>query len=314
MKLQRGRSGVAVRAPARHEPSDPSTRGSPISRRCIRRRSRWASSACAPSTRGSRSCQRARSSPSPAPTARARPARCSNACSPPAGIAPASTPRRTSCATTSACASRAPTPTTPRCAPPSPRWRPRARTTPLTYFEFGTLAALWLFARARLDALVLEVGLGGRLDAVNIVDADVAIVTSIAIDHMDYLGPTREDIGARESRHLPRRAGRGLRRPRSAGRAHRARAAHRRAAAAARRRLRLCRAGQSMALLRARRSPARPALSGAARRLPARQRGDRADRARRAARAPCPWPRARCARRWSASSCRAASRCCRDAR
>lgn len=69
--------------------------------------------------------------------------------------------------------------------------------TPLTYFEFGTLAALWLFARARLDALVLEVGLGGRLDAVNIVDADVAIVTTIAIDHTDYLGATREAI-ARE--------------------------------------------------------------------------------------------------------------------
>jgi dihydrofolate synthase/folylpolyglutamate synthase len=66
---------------------------------------------------------------------------------------------------------------------------------PLTYFEFGTLAALWLFARARLDALVLEVGLGGRLDAVNIVDADVAVVTTIAIDHVDYLGATREDIG-----------------------------------------------------------------------------------------------------------------------
>ena len=66
---------------------------------------------------------------------------------------------------------------------------------PLTYFEFGTLAALWLFARARTDALVLEVGLGGRLDAVNIVDADVAVVTTIAIDHTDYLGITREDIG-----------------------------------------------------------------------------------------------------------------------
>jgi dihydrofolate synthase/folylpolyglutamate synthase len=65
----------------------------------------------------------------------------------------------------------------------------------LTYFEFGTLAALWLFARARLDAWVLEVGLGGRLDAVNIVDPDVAIVTTVAIDHTDYLGPTREDIG-----------------------------------------------------------------------------------------------------------------------
>lgn len=67
--------------------------------------------------------------------------------------------------------------------------------TPLTYFEFGTLAALWLFARAKPDALVLEVGLGGRLDAVNIVDADVAVVTSIDLDHMDYLGSTRAAIG-----------------------------------------------------------------------------------------------------------------------
>jgi dihydrofolate synthase/folylpolyglutamate synthase len=67
--------------------------------------------------------------------------------------------------------------------------------TPLTYFEFGTLAALWLFAREKLDVVVLEVGLGGRLDAVNLIDADVAVVTSVDLDHMDYLGPTREDIG-----------------------------------------------------------------------------------------------------------------------
>jgi dihydrofolate synthase/folylpolyglutamate synthase len=67
--------------------------------------------------------------------------------------------------------------------------------TPLTYFEFSTLAALRLFAQARLDVLILEVGLGGRLDAVNIVDADVAVVTPIDIDHVDYLGATREDIG-----------------------------------------------------------------------------------------------------------------------
>jgi dihydrofolate synthase/folylpolyglutamate synthase len=66
---------------------------------------------------------------------------------------------------------------------------------PLTYFEFGTLAALWLFARAKLDVLVLEVGLGGRLDAVNVIDADVAVISSVDIDHVDYLGPTREDIG-----------------------------------------------------------------------------------------------------------------------
>jgi dihydrofolate synthase/folylpolyglutamate synthase len=69
----------------------------------------------------------------------------------------------------------------------------------LTYFEFGTLAALWLFARARPDALILEVGLGGRLDAVNIVDADIAVLTSVDIDHVDYLGPTRESIGREKS-------------------------------------------------------------------------------------------------------------------
>ncbi len=65
----------------------------------------------------------------------------------------------------------------------------------LTYFEFSTLAILKLFADARLDAVILEVGLGGRLDAVNIIDADVAIVTSVDLDHMEYLGDTREKIG-----------------------------------------------------------------------------------------------------------------------
>jgi dihydrofolate synthase/folylpolyglutamate synthase len=66
---------------------------------------------------------------------------------------------------------------------------------PLTYFEFGTLAALDLFARAGLDVAILEVGLGGRLDAVNIIDADVAIVTTVDLDHMDWLGPDRDSIG-----------------------------------------------------------------------------------------------------------------------
>jgi len=66
---------------------------------------------------------------------------------------------------------------------------------PLTYFEYGTLAAGWLFARERLEAVVLEVGLGGRLDAVNVFDADCAALTSVAIDHVDYLGNTREAIG-----------------------------------------------------------------------------------------------------------------------
>lgn len=65
----------------------------------------------------------------------------------------------------------------------------------LTYFEFTTLAILRLFAQAGLDAVILEVGLGGRLDAVNVIDADVAIVTSVDIDHQEYLGDTREQIG-----------------------------------------------------------------------------------------------------------------------
>ncbi|KAF0864058.1 bifunctional tetrahydrofolate synthase/dihydrofolate synthase [Pseudomonas sp. LD120] len=64
----------------------------------------------------------------------------------------------------------------------------------LTYFEMGTLAAFWLFQRAALDAVVLEVGLGGRLDAVNLVDADLALVTSIGVDHVEYLGDSRESV------------------------------------------------------------------------------------------------------------------------
>ncbi|MEM6160734.1 bifunctional tetrahydrofolate synthase/dihydrofolate synthase [Erwinia sp. P6884] len=67
--------------------------------------------------------------------------------------------------------------------------------TSLTYFEYGMLSALWLFKRAKLDVVILEVGLGGRLDATNIVDADVAVVTSIALDHTDWLGPDRDSIG-----------------------------------------------------------------------------------------------------------------------
>ncbi len=65
----------------------------------------------------------------------------------------------------------------------------------LTYFEFGTLAALYLFVQQPLDIIVLEVGMGGRLDAVNIIDADVAIVTAIDLDHQAWLGFDRETIG-----------------------------------------------------------------------------------------------------------------------
>ena len=65
----------------------------------------------------------------------------------------------------------------------------------LTYFEFSTLAILDLMARAKLEVAILEVGLGGRLDAVNIIDPDCAVITSIDLDHMELLGPDRESIG-----------------------------------------------------------------------------------------------------------------------
>ena len=66
---------------------------------------------------------------------------------------------------------------------------------PLTYFEFGTLAAFHRFSDEGIEAAILEVGLGGRLDAVNVVDPDCAVLTSVGIDHVDYLGATREEIG-----------------------------------------------------------------------------------------------------------------------
>ncbi|WP_462379072.1 bifunctional tetrahydrofolate synthase/dihydrofolate synthase [Pseudomonas sp. Marseille-QA0892] len=76
--------------------------------------------------------------------------------------------------------------------------RARGGTT-LTYFEMGTLAALWLFQRASLDTVVLEVGLGGRLDAVNIVDANVALISSIGLDHAEWLGTTRESVAGEKA-------------------------------------------------------------------------------------------------------------------
>ncbi|WP_237748655.1 bifunctional folylpolyglutamate synthase/dihydrofolate synthase [Nitrincola nitratireducens] len=66
---------------------------------------------------------------------------------------------------------------------------------PLTYFEYGTLAALLFFTQTAPDIVILEVGLGGRLDAINIIDADVSIVTTVSMDHMDWLGDTRDAIG-----------------------------------------------------------------------------------------------------------------------
>ncbi len=76
----------------------------------------------------------------------------------------------------------------------------------LTYFEFTTLAILSLMAASGLDVAILEVGLGGRLDAVNIIDADCAVITSIDLDHMEFLGPDRESIGREKAGIL--RAGR----------------------------------------------------------------------------------------------------------
>lgn len=69
----------------------------------------------------------------------------------------------------------------------------------LSYFEFTTLAALWIFKHKPLDVLILEVGLGGRLDAVNIVDPDISIITSIGLDHMEYLGDTLDKIATEKA-------------------------------------------------------------------------------------------------------------------
>ena len=74
---------------------------------------------------------------------------------------------------------------------------------PLTYFEFATLSALWVFDQTSVDVAILEVGLGGRLDAVNIIDADVSIVVTVDLDHQSYLGDTREKIGF-EKAHIYR--------------------------------------------------------------------------------------------------------------
>lgn len=70
---------------------------------------------------------------------------------------------------------------------------------PLTFFEFTTLAALEIFRAQNLDVLILEVGLGGRLDAVNIVEPDISILTTIELDHMDWLGNTREEIAIQKA-------------------------------------------------------------------------------------------------------------------
>ena len=131
---------------------------------------------------------------------------------------------------------------------------------PLTYFEYGTLAAFHAFSRATLDVVILEVGLGGRLDAVNIVDADVAVVTTIDLDHMDYLGPTRADIAYEKAGIF--RAGRPVvcAEPDPPSTMTRARRSDRRAVPADRPRLRLRRRGRTVAILGSGRRSLRPCL------------------------------------------------------
>ncbi|MDH5328235.1 MAG: bifunctional tetrahydrofolate synthase/dihydrofolate synthase [Gammaproteobacteria bacterium] len=75
---------------------------------------------------------------------------------------------------------------------------------PLTYFEFGTLAAFWCFRQQNLDIIILEVGLGGRLDAVNLIDPQISVITSIGIDHVEWLGKDRNAI-AREKAGILRK-------------------------------------------------------------------------------------------------------------
>lgn len=72
-------------------------------------------------------------------------------------------------------------------------------TVPLTYFEFGTIAAFVIFSKENIEAAILEVGLGGRLDAVNALDADCAVLTSVGIDHVEFLGDSREAIGSEKA-------------------------------------------------------------------------------------------------------------------
>ncbi len=73
--------------------------------------------------------------------------------------------------------------------------RTQGETVPLTYFEYATLSAFWCYAQSNLDVAILEVGMGGRLDAVNLIDADASLLVSVDLDHQAYLGDTREKIG-----------------------------------------------------------------------------------------------------------------------
>ena len=184
----------------------------------------------------------------------------------------------------------------------------------LTYFEFTLLAILRTFVEARLDVVILEVGLGGRLDAVNVIDADCAVVTSVDLDHTDYLGPDRESIGREKAGIF--RAGKPaiVSDPEPPASRDRTGARNRRRPVATRPRLPL--AGRSPAVVvdRAQAALQRAGVSGAARRQPVAQRRHCAGRARVAAGAAARSARRRCApdSRWS--SCPGASRSCRASR
>jgi dihydrofolate synthase/folylpolyglutamate synthase len=193
-------------------------------------------------------------------------------------------------ATTSACASTAASATMRRLTVlREGRWRRAARRR-LTYFEFGTLGALAAFHEAEVDAVVLEVGLGGRLDAVNIIDADCAIVASIDIDHVGYLGDTREKIGFEKAgifRAGGRRSAAIPIRPRRSSRTRRRSARNCRSSGATSASSATSTSGISSAEGR----EARAADSRAARRLAAQERLVRARGAGRVCRSPAGLPR-----------------------
>jgi dihydrofolate synthase/folylpolyglutamate synthase len=171
------------------------------------------------------------------PTARARRARCSKASRSPPATASACTRSRTSSTSRSAAGSAARASTASCCCRTSRRSSARAGDVTLTYFEFTLLAIVSLFAATPLDLVILEVGLGGRLDAVNAFDNDCAIVTSIDIDHSEYLGPDRESIGREKAGVTARRQARDRERPAAAAERHRRSDADRRRPLARRPRL-----------------------------------------------------------------------------
>ena len=184
----------------------------------------------------------------------------------------------------------------------------------LTYFEFTTLAIMSLLAASRLDVVILEVGLGGRLDAVNIIDADCAVITSIDLDHQDHPGRRPRKHRPREGRHPARRQARHRERPGAAAKRAGPCAADRRRSLAGRARLQFFRRQAAMGLGRARAALCGPGLPGAARRQPAGERGGRAGGAGSIARPPARDRAGGAQRAGDGGTARAASRSCRASR